>query len=65
MLEVSNEFTKENPLFLSCIISFLIICNVTYAKIYFYFDAEDQTVGNTLPIADGNAANFCQHECMW
>ncbi|RKY34906.1 MAG: hypothetical protein DRP78_06015 [Candidatus Omnitrophota bacterium] len=33
------------------------------AEIYFYFDAEDEIVGATLPLVHGNPANFCQTEC--
>ncbi|MGP8323478.1 MAG: T9SS type A sorting domain-containing protein [Methanosarcinaceae archaeon] len=32
-------------------------------NIYFYYDAEDGVVGEELPLASGNPANFCQTEC--
>ncbi|MGP8323231.1 MAG: FlgD immunoglobulin-like domain containing protein [Methanosarcinaceae archaeon] len=35
----------------------------TSGNIYFYYDAEDQVVGETLPHASGNPANFCQTPC--
>lgn len=46
-----------------CLIAVLSISGMSHATVYFYFDAEDATIGTTLPLASGNPANFCQSEC--
>jgi len=42
---------------------FLLFSADALATQYFYFDAEDEVSGSTLPLAGGEPANFCQTEC--